>query len=163
MKPDILIQRRPRRTLALKATPRGLIASIPCNLDPDSPHVLRFIEAGLGKLNQTSEVSETSEVFTHVDLRARVDEWSECLGVTVHRVQVRPMRNKWASCSSNGILTLNLDLLHLPLDLVDYVLCHDLLHLKISNHGKAFRAMMGCHLPDWRDREMRLAGWIMDH
>jgi hypothetical protein len=94
-------------------------------------------------------------------LHARVDEWSRRLGVKVHRVQVRPMRNKWASCSSNGVLTLNADLLHLPLDLVDYVLCHDLLHLKIPNHGKGFRSMMGCYVPDWHEREMRLAGWMI--
>ncbi len=156
MKPNVLIQQQPRRTLALTATPRGLVASIPCDLDPESLRVRRFIEAGLGKLNQTSEVSETSEVSTHADLRARVDQWSERLGVTVRRVQVRPMRNKWASCSSNGVLTLNADLLGLPLDLMDYVLCHDLLHLKIPNHGKGFRSMMGCYLPDWRKREARL-------
>ena len=68
------------------------------------------------------------------------------------------MRSKWASCSSHGDITLNADLLYLPLDLVDYVLCHDLLHLKIPNHGKGFQAMMGCYLPDWRERAMRLAG-----
>ncbi len=77
-----------------------------------------------------------------------MDEWSQRLGVTVHRVQVRPMRNKWASCSSHGVLTLNADLLRLPLDLVDYVLRHDLLHLKLPNHGKGFRTMTTSQIRD---------------
>ena len=158
MKPAVPIQPQPRRTLALKATPRGLVASIPCGLDPDSPEVQRFIETGLKKLKSpvTSEVLQTSEV-----LLARVAMWSERIGVKVHRVRIRSMRSKWASCSSNGILTLSSDLLHLPLDLVDYVICHDLLHIKIPDHGKGFQAMIGCYLPDWREREMRLAGWLL--
>jgi len=40
----------------------------------------------------------------------------------------------------------------------DVVECHDLLHLKIPNHDKGFQAMMGCSLPDWRERAVRLAG-----
>ena len=81
----------------------------------------------------------------------------------VRRVQIRAMRNKWASCSSSGTLTLNADVLRLPLDLVDYVLCHDLLHLKIPDHGKGFQAMMGCYLPNWRERELALARWMILH
>jgi predicted metal-dependent hydrolase len=74
--------------------------------------------------------------------------WAERLGVQVRRVQIRAMRTKWASCSTNGTLTLNADVLKLPPDLVDYVLCHDLLHLKLPDHGKGFRASIGCYLPD---------------
>jgi hypothetical protein len=69
------------------------------------------------------------------------------------------MRNKWASCSNNGILTLSTDLLKLPRNLVDYVICHELVHLKVPNHGKGFRALMGCYISDWQDRELRLAQW----
>ena len=48
----------------------------------------------------------------------------------------------------------------LPPDLVDYVLCHDLLHLRVPDHSKGFRVMMGCYIPDWRKRELALAGWL---
>jgi predicted metal-dependent hydrolase len=95
------------------------------------------------------------------ELRARVDVWAKRLGVQMRRVQIRAMRNKWASCSSSGTLTLNADVQGLPLDLVDYVLCHDLLHLRIPDHGKGFQAMMGCYLPNWRERERTLARWMI--
>jgi len=83
------------------------------------------------------------------------------VGVTVTRVQVRNMRTKWASCSTRGTLTLSADLLRLPRDLVDYVICHDLVHLRVPDHGKGFRALMGCYMPDWQERQRRLARWVI--
>jgi predicted metal-dependent hydrolase len=56
---------------------------------------------------------------------------------------------------------LSADRLTLPRDLVDYVICHDLVHLKIPDHGPGFRALMGCHMPDWQERRQRLARWVI--
>lgn len=97
--------------------------------------------------------------MTRDDLRARVDAWAKHIGVRVLRVQIRAMRTKWASYSTSGTLTLNTDVLALPPDLADYVICHDLLHVKVPDHGKGFQALLGCYLPDWRKRELALAGW----
>jgi hypothetical protein len=148
-----------RRTLAMWVTPAGIQVLIPAELDADSPRVQAFIETGLQKL-KPPEPNTSYELLTAEDLNELVTVWSEHLGVEIKRVQVRTMRNKWASCSSNGILTLSTDLLELPLDLVDYVLCHELAHLKVPNHGKGFRALMGCYIPDWENRQLRLARWI---
>lgn len=93
------------------------------------------------------------------DLKALVAVWSERIGVQIKRVQIRAMRNKWASCSTNGTLTLSADLVQLPSDLVDYVICHELVHLKVPNHSKGFRALIGCYIPDWEARQLRLARW----
>ncbi len=155
--PPIEIVPQDRQTLAMWVTPVGIQVLIPAELDADSLRVQAFIEAGLQKL-QTSEVLETSEVLLE-DLNELATLWSECLGVEIRRVQVRAMRNKWASCSSNGILTLSTDLLELPRDLVEYVICHELVHLKIPNHGRGFQALISCYIPDWKDRELRLARW----
>jgi predicted metal-dependent hydrolase len=81
--------------------------------------------------------------------------------VPVAGLQIRKMRTKWASCSSQGTLTLAADLLSLPRDLAEYVICHDLVHLKIPDHGKGFRALMNGYMPDWREREPRLAAWVL--
>ncbi len=155
--PPIEIVPQDRRTLAMRVTPAGIQVLIPADLNADSPRVQAFIEAGLQKL-QTSEVWETSEVSAE-DLKALVSTWSERIGVQIKRVQIRAMRNKWASCSTNGTLTLSADLVQLPSDLVDYVICHELVHLRVPAHGKGFRALMGCHIPDWEDRQLRLARW----
>ena len=159
MKTDVRIQHERRKTLALKSTPKGLVALIPNGLPADSLRVKHFIETGLRKLDVAG--FEGGQPITAGELHARVDVWAERLGVQVRRVQIRAMRTKWASCSTNGALTLNIDVLRLSPDLVDYVLCHDLLHLKIPDHGKGFRAMMGSYLPNWRERERALARLLM--
>ncbi len=148
-----------RQTLAMRVTPGGIEVLIPADLDADSPRVQAFIEAGLKKLAEPSLMAP-SEQLSVADLHNRVMTWSERIGVAVKRVQVRAMRNKWASCSTNGTLTLSTDLKELPIDLVDYVICHELVHLRVPNHGKGFRALMSCYISDWEEREQRLARWI---
>lgn len=159
MLPEIEFRHQRRKTLAMKVTPDGVVVLLPQGLDPESAQVRDFVQTGLQKL-QTSEVSETSQVSAQ-DVQALVADWAQRIGGEVRRVQVRAMRRKWASCSSQGTLTLSSDLLCLPRDLVEYVICHELLHLRLPEHSKGWQAMMGAYLPDWRERERRLAGWVM--
>ena len=65
--------------------------------------------------------------------KQRVHEWAAELDVEVVWLGVRPMRNKWASCSTNGHLNFNSDLLDLEIDLWDYVIVHELLHFSVPS------------------------------
>jgi hypothetical protein len=161
MLPEVQFRHQQRQSLALKVTPDGVVVLLPCGLNADSPQVRTFVQAGLQKLPEPQPVPP-DERLTRAEVRALVADWLERIGVTVRRVQVRAMRRKWASCSSRGTLTLSTDLLRLPRDLVEYVVCHELLHLRVPAHGKGWRALMGVYLPDWRERERRLAGWVVD-
>jgi len=163
---EVRVQQQARKSLALRVTPDGLVALIPHTLDPNAPAVRRFVERGLAKLPQPSPPTETlrqaqGEPCSSQALRDLVTTWADRIGVQVSRVHIRAMRTKWASCSSRGAITLSRDLLHLPPDLVDYIVCHELIHCKIPGHGKGWQVLMGIHLPDWREREERLAGWIV--
>jgi predicted metal-dependent hydrolase len=99
--------------------------------------------------------------LTLAQVHTLVADGSERIGVTVRRVQVGTMRRKWASCSSRGTLTLSADLLRLPRDLLEYVVCHELVHLRVPEHGKGWQSLMGAYLPGWREREQRLAEWML--
>jgi predicted metal-dependent hydrolase len=66
------------------------------------------------------------------------------------------MRNKWASCSTNGNLNFNAELLDLDEELWDYVIVHELLHFFVPNHGKLWKSLMQVHLGDYRKLEARL-------
>ena len=66
------------------------------------------------------------------------------------------MRAQWGSCSASGRLSLNTHLVKLADDLVDYVLVHELCHLKHLDHGPGFYALMQRSLPDWKERRRRL-------
>jgi predicted metal-dependent hydrolase len=56
------------------------------------------------------------------------------------------MNRKWASCSSKGRLTFNTDLLDEPASFRREVIVHELLHLKVPNHGKVFRSLLRAYL-----------------
>ena len=66
------------------------------------------------------------------------------------------MRHKWGSCSAKGIITLAADLDDQTDEFQDYVIVHELLHLKVKNHGKLFKALLSVHIPGWRKQHSRL-------
>jgi hypothetical protein len=74
--------------------------------------------------------------------KAEVRTWAERIGVQPREIHIRPMKRKWASCSSNGRLTFNLDLLCQPSKVRAEVIIHELLHLRLPNHGRLFRALL---------------------
>lgn len=80
-------------------------------------------------------------------LRERVKRWSARLEVEPTQVRIQSMTKKWASCSSKGCVTFSLDLASKPVDFQDYVVVHELLHLRLPNHGKLFSATLRAHLP----------------
>jgi len=90
------------------------------------------------------------------EFKARVLEWADKLGVKAHSLAVRPMRRKWASCSTAGNLNFNLDLLGLDRELGDYVIVHELLHFSVPNHGKLWKSLMRAHLGDYEKLNERL-------
>lgn len=90
----------------------------------------------------------------HWDLRRRVAYWSERLHVPTPSVRIRKMTRKWGSCSTSGTITLATDLGHQDVGFQNFVIVHELLHLRISNHGKLFKAFMTAHVPDWREHHI---------
>ena len=90
------------------------------------------------------------------DLRWAVRNWAIRIGVKPTRVQIRALRTKWASISTNGSMTLDTDLLALPKELGEFVIVHELVHLLVPNHGKVFKSFMHAYLPDWEIREKQL-------
>jgi predicted metal-dependent hydrolase len=86
----------------------------------------------------------------------RVLEWATKLEVKAHSIYVRPMRRKWASCSTAGTLSFNDELLGMDTKLGDYVIVHELLHFSVPNHGKLWKALMRVHLGNWEKIEQRL-------
>lgn len=78
--------------------------------------------------------------------RREVEAWAMRLGVTQREIHIRPMKRKWASCSSRGRLTFSTDLLHQPAEFRREVIVHELPHLKIPHHGRLFKALLKAYL-----------------
>lgn len=88
--------------------------------------------------------------------KSRVREWAEKLEIEVRSIAIRDMTRKWASCSSSGIMTFDVDLLDIPVDLQDYVIVHELLHFHVPNHGRLWKSLMRAHLGDYEKMKERL-------
>lgn len=79
-------------------------------------------------------------------LKAEVLAWCQRIGVELKELHIRPMVRKWGSCSTTGRMTLNSELLKQPAEFRREVIVHELLHLKMQNHGKVFRALLRAFL-----------------
>jgi predicted metal-dependent hydrolase len=75
------------------------------------------------------------------ELKWAVRSWAARVGVKVPQIHLRQMSRKWASISTSGRLTLNLELLELPKELGEFVIVHEILHIIAPNHGKSSRAL----------------------
>lgn len=72
------------------------------------------------------------------------------------------MRRRWGSCSSSGGLLLNSLLVQLLVSLIDYVIVHELCHLRVRNHGLEFERQLARAMPDWRARHRELLACRLD-
>ena len=91
-----------------------------------------------------------------IRFKQRVHEWAARLDVKVVWLGVRPMRNKWASCSTEGHLNFNAELLDMDEKVWDYVIVHELLHFFVPNHGKLWKSLMRVHLGEYEPYEAAL-------
>ncbi|HET8708275.1 MAG TPA: SprT family zinc-dependent metalloprotease, partial [Pseudomonadales bacterium] len=74
-------------------------------------------------------------------------------------LKLRWMKRRWGSCSSRGEIMLNIDLIRYPLEMVDYVIAHELCHLVHFNHSPAFYRLLGEIFPDWAAQKRALQQW----
>jgi predicted metal-dependent hydrolase len=87
-------------------------------------------------------------------LKRRVDMWAVKLRVMPRLTRVQRMTRKWGSCSEGGTVTIAIDLDREREAFQDFVIVHELLHLRVPNHGRLFKAVMTAHLPDWRTLDL---------
>jgi predicted metal-dependent hydrolase len=91
-----------------------------------------------------------------IELPARTWELSAVTGVEVKNVTVRNQRSRWGSCSSGGVISLNWRLVQTPDFVRDYIIYHELMHLREMNHSERFWARVEEVCPGWREAE----AWI---
>ena len=83
--------------------------------------------------------------------------WQKTLGVKVSAYFLQRMKTKWGSCNHRaGNIRLNTELVKKPKDLLEYVVVHELLHLKVPTHSERFVTLLDRHYPSWREARQEL-------
>lgn len=90
---------------------------------------------------------------------AVADEEAGRLGVAYRRIRIGGQRTLWGSCSPSGTLSFNWRLVLAPLEVLDYVVVHELCHLRVPNHSRAFWGLVEERRPHWREQR----AWLREH
>ena len=80
----------------------------------------------------------------------------EKMGFDKPGLKIRKMKTRWGSYSTKGRVTLNLELIKKPTECIDYVVMHELCHIRHRNHSKGFYKLLDKVMPEWRDKKEKL-------
>lgn len=111
--------------------------------------------------NRTEE-SRSYPAFTEDEIKAlkarakqyipkRVEYWAEIIGVKYNSVSIRAQKTRWGSCSSKGNLNFNCLLMLADTEAIDYVVIHELCHIKELNHSKRFWSLVEVYMPNYKE------------
>jgi predicted metal-dependent hydrolase len=111
---------------------------------------IRRVRRPRRKLAETEETEALRRAARKV-LPVRLAELAAEHGFEYNQVRIKHNVSNWGSCSSKGNINLNLNLMRLPEHLRDYVMLHELCHLRHLDHGPAFQALLASLCPDHRE------------
>lgn len=123
----IIIRKASR--LSAKAKGQHILVELPAEASLDDPEVIRTISDG---------VIAALRVEAKSYLPKRLAYLGNQLGFSYQKVRFSHASGRWGSCSSNGTISLNIALMKLPFELIDYVLIHELAHTVQMNHSQDF-------------------------
>ena len=93
-----------------------------------------------------------------------IEKWEEKIGVKLQGYEVKKMKTKWGSCNIEAKkILLNLELAKVPLECIEYILVHEMIHLKERLHNDNFKALMDRYLPNWIEIKNVLNSQISDY
>ncbi len=123
----------------------------------------RYLNVWVANKSNRQDVQRAVEKWYRERSRQTIGRYLEKCQVITHRhdvpepkLMIRDMKRRWGSCSPAGRITLNLKLVQVPVHCIEYVIMHELCHLKYHNHSKAFYSLLARCQPDWRKRKAAL-------
>ncbi len=96
-----------------------------------------------------------SSLYPEQELKRRTLAWAVRLRVNPRVIRVQAMTRKWGSCTSAGTITLASDLAEASPKFQDFVIVHELIHLRVPTHGRLFKALMSLYVPGWRKLDIQ--------
>lgn len=92
-------------------------------------------------------------------LSERLENHAKSLGLSYNKMGITSANKRWGSCSSKGNINFSYKLIMAPVDVIDYVIVHELMHLKVLDHSKEFWDAVSSVMPDYKKR----LKWLKDN
>ena len=161
--------RSSRKTVALEITREGTLV-VRCPYGTSAQYIETFVREKSGWIQKhlAARSSAPLSAFTQTQIKEfanqvkvllppRLEYYATVLGVSYNRVTIRSQHSRWGSCCKHkgGVYNLNFNCLLalVPTEVLDYVVVHELCHIREMNHSKAFWALVESVLPDYKARK----------
>ncbi len=166
---DYEIKRSNRRTVSLSVKGGKLIVRAPYGTSADrlsaivSEHI-GWIEKQIAKQSVprlkdrelTDEQIKLLKKQARAILNARTEHYSKIMSIKYGRISITSARTRFGSCNSKGNISYSYLLMLYPDEAIDYVVVHELSHIKEMNHSRAFYSIVESVLPDYKERRKLL-------
>ena len=125
-------------------------------------HSKFFIKVNPDIVDTESAIKEALERFARekaiVKITPRIKTWSQTTGLTPTNIKFRKLAKRWGSCTKANEVIINFDAVKLPFTLIDYIVVHELAHIKHKHHSKDFYKGIAKFVPDWKVLDDKLCG-----
>ncbi|MDT8323566.1 MAG: SprT family zinc-dependent metalloprotease [Bacteroidota bacterium] len=140
-----------RNAGSIRLTEDGILIQVPSAMCTDEAVLRDLFERWLRR-------------WARQDLPLRLDTLARDMKLHFSRVGIRDQRSKWGSCSVRGSISLNMRLMLTPPEVSDYVIMHELAHIRELNHSPRFWRIVARHCPDYREHQrwLRKHSWLLD-
>jgi hypothetical protein len=135
----------------------------PLVIDPRSGKKINFKQGFYTKATSATEIKKFLfnwyKTTSHDLLEVRLMIYAQQNSLTYSKYRLTSAKTRWGSCSGAGVISLNWKLVMMPLDIIDYVVAHELSHLVHHNHSKRFWDYVTQIVPDWKMKRK----WLKEH
>ena len=119
------------------------------SVNPDATDRNQAIEKALERFSRDK---------AKLKISPRIEKWSQITGLIPARYSFRKLEKRWGSCTSANEIIINYDTIKLPFTAIDYIIVHELAHIKHRHHSKDFDKEVARFIPDWKGVDERLCG-----
>ncbi|MFH1564957.1 MAG: SprT family zinc-dependent metalloprotease [bacterium] len=150
---------------------RGLVATKPARVSEKKVEnfIIKKADWILSKLEHFKDFKNDLPKSSHKDflksrgdaykfVKTRIEFWNATRDFKFSKINIRNQKTRWGSCSKNGNLSFNYKILTLPPRAADYIIVHELCHLKEFNHSSRFWALVGKFISDYKEIKRELRG-----
>ncbi|MGJ0362266.1 M48 family metallopeptidase [Aliarcobacter cryaerophilus] len=116
-----------------------------------------FVKENTSKENRLKVLEKYYREKLSLELDNLILKWEDIIGVKINSWQIQKMKTKWGSCNiEKKKLIFNLELAKVPLDCIEYIVVHEIIHLLERHHNDNFKSILDKHINDWQSRKEKL-------